>query len=100
MRNRNCLPFAIAFCFATAAIGLDAHSTIAAEPAKLKVLFLGDQGPHRPADRFRDLQPVLAVRGIDVTYTERLADLSATNLAKYDALLVYANIERIEPDQE
>ena len=66
----------------------------------LKVLFLGDQGHHRPADRAAQLTPVLAGRGIDVTYTEKLADLNPQNLARYDALLVYANIDEIGPDQE
>ena len=38
-----------------------AVSRAAEEP--LRVLFLGDQGHHRPADRFAQLQPVLAGRG-------------------------------------
>ncbi len=67
----------------------------------LKVLFLGDKvGHHRPADRSAQLIPALAVRGIAVTYTQDLADLNAANLAKYDALLIYANSEHIEPEQE
>ena len=32
----------------------------------LTVLFLGDKGPHRPADRYAQLAPVLAGRGIEV----------------------------------
>jgi putative membrane-bound dehydrogenase-like protein len=75
-------------------------SADAAEPSRINILFLGDQGHHRPADRFRQIQPVLARRGIDVTYTERVADLNAATLAQYDALLLYANIDRIEPEQE
>jgi putative membrane-bound dehydrogenase-like protein len=35
-------------------------SAAAAAEAPLKVLFLGDAGHHRPADRFAQLQPVLA----------------------------------------
>ncbi len=66
----------------------------------LKVLFLGDQGHHRPADRAAQITPVLAGRGIDVTYTEKLGDLNPQNLARYDALLIYANITEISPDQE
>jgi putative membrane-bound dehydrogenase-like protein len=69
-------------------------------PEPLKVLFLGDQGHHRPADRASQITPVLASRGIMVTYTEDLAALSPENLSRYDALLVYANITRIEPRQE
>ncbi|HJT36387.1 MAG TPA: PVC-type heme-binding CxxCH protein [Pirellulales bacterium] len=74
-------------------------SASAAEP-RINVLFLGDQGHHRPADRFRQIVPVLARRGIDVVYTENLHDLNAQNLASYDALLLYANIDRIEPTEE
>ncbi|HUE73679.1 MAG TPA: hypothetical protein VMP01_22565, partial [Pirellulaceae bacterium] len=70
----------------------------AAEPAKL--LFLGDNGHHRPAARFRQLQPVMKARGIELTYTDKLDDLNAANLAKYDGLVVYANQERISPEQE
>jgi len=71
-----------------------------AADAPLKVLFLGDQGHHKPAERFAQLQPVLAARGIDLVYTETLADLTADVLEKYDALAVYANIESITPEAE
>ncbi len=74
---------------------------LAADPTpKLSVLFLGDQGHHRPADRARQLAPVMADRGIQFTYTEDLANLNPANLARYDALILYANTERIEPAQE
>ena len=63
----------------------------------LKVLFLGDRGHHDPADRAAQIAPVLANRGVAVTYTERLDDLNPGTLAKYDALLVYANIDAIGP---
>ena len=69
-------------------------------PRAIKVLFLGDQGHHRPADRAAQITPVLAGRGIDVTYTEKLGDLNPETLARYDALLIYANITEISPDQE
>jgi type 1 glutamine amidotransferase len=67
---------------------------------RLRVLFLGDNGHHRPADRFQQLQPVLARRGIELEYTDQLDDLSAAKLAGYDCLLVYANHPRIAPAQE
>ncbi|HVX10593.1 MAG TPA: PVC-type heme-binding CxxCH protein [Pirellulales bacterium] len=70
------------------------------ETSRIRVLFLGDQGHHRPSDRFRQIQPVLARRGIDVTYTENAADLRPETLGQYDAVLLYANIDRIEPEQE
>jgi putative membrane-bound dehydrogenase-like protein len=66
----------------------------------LRVLFLGDQGHHKPADRFRQLQPVLAPRGIELVYTERLADLAPATLATYDVLAVYANIDELPPAAE
>ncbi|MDG1872504.1 MAG: ThuA domain-containing protein [Mariniblastus sp.] len=66
---------------------------------ELNVLFLGDRQGHQPRMRFLIAQPVLAQRGIKLTYTERVADLNRATLEKYDALMVYANIDRIEPDQ-
>lgn len=36
----------------------------------IKVLFLGDNGHHRPAERFRQHHPVLSKRGIELTYTD------------------------------
>jgi putative membrane-bound dehydrogenase-like protein len=68
--------------------------------APLKVLFLGDRGHHNPADRAAQLIPVLAGRGIDLTYTERLGDLNRENLGRFDALVIYANINTISPEQE
>ncbi|MBI4662751.1 MAG: ThuA domain-containing protein [Verrucomicrobia bacterium] len=69
-------------------------------PQGLRVLFLGDHGHHRPADRFKQLQPVLAQRNIELEYTDSLADLNPAKLAGYDGLLIYANHTRIAPDQE
>jgi uncharacterized protein len=66
----------------------------------LTVLFLGDRGHHRPAERAAQLIPVMADRGINITYTENLADLNPDTLAKYDALAVYANTDNIGPKQE
>ncbi|HZZ71171.1 MAG TPA: PVC-type heme-binding CxxCH protein [Pirellulales bacterium] len=69
-------------------------------PAKLKILFLGDNGHHQPHERFKQLQPVLEKRGIELTYSADLNDLNAQHLAAYDGLLIYANAEKIEPGQE
>ena len=66
----------------------------------LLVLFLGDRGHHVPVERFGQLAPALALRGIELTYTEDMGALNPENLAKYDALAVYANIDTIAPDQE
>ena len=66
----------------------------------LRVLFLGDEGHHRPADRAKQLIPVLAPRGIDIEYTDRLEDLSAEKLADYDGLIIFANHGKITPEAE
>ena len=66
----------------------------------LNVLFLGDNGHHRPRERFDQLQPALAERGIALVYSDKMADLNRANLAHYDALLLYANIDEIAPPQE
>ena len=79
-------------------------SAVDAAPAgndrRVRVLFLGDQGHHKPAARFRQAEPVLSFRGFSVTYTERMADLNPAHLAQFDALLVFANIDKIAPEQE
>ena len=64
-----------------------------------QVLFLGDRGHHEPAARAQELVPVLRARGIDVHYTESLEMLDPARLAAYDALLVYANIDRAAPER-
>ena len=63
----------------------------AKDPAPLKILFLGDRGHHRPADRAAQLIPVMKIRGIDITYTERLDDLNLDTLIQYDGLIIFAN---------
>jgi putative membrane-bound dehydrogenase-like protein len=70
------------------------------EAKPLAVLFLGDRGGHRPADRFEQLAPVLAGRGIELTYTEEVSDLNPENLGRYDALVIYANTTQISEEQE
>jgi putative membrane-bound dehydrogenase-like protein len=69
-------------------------------PKPLKILFLGDNGHHKPAERFRQLQPVLAKRGIDLVYTDKVEALNSELLGKYDGLLLYANIDTLKSDQE
>src|SRR5687767_6760653 len=75
-------------------------SAAATSPGLVRVLFLGDNGHHRPAERFKQIQPILAQRGIELTYTDKMEDVNAGKLAGYDCLLVYANTTRIAPEQE
>ncbi|MBO0700272.1 MAG: ThuA domain-containing protein, partial [Zavarzinella sp.] len=77
-----------------------AAPALAQAPKPLKVLFLGDNGHHRPADRYRQLEPVFAKRGIELTYTDSADALSDKTLAGYDALIIYANTTRVTPEQE
>lgn len=73
---------------------------ISASAAPLHVLFLGDNGFHHPGDRFKQLEPALAPRGIELTYTTSLDDLNPGKLSHYDTLLIYANHTHISPEQE
>ncbi|MHB1560996.1 MAG: PVC-type heme-binding CxxCH protein [Isosphaeraceae bacterium] len=98
MRRHTCLA-ALAF-FLSTAFAATAPAADPPDSKPLSVLFLGDRGLHHPADRYAQIAPVLAGRGIEVTYTENLSDLNPATLGKYDALLVYANTTRIGKDQE
>jgi putative membrane-bound dehydrogenase-like protein len=82
------------------ALLLPAVALRADDPKPLKVLFLGDNAGHKPAERYRLLEPVLAKRGIELVYTDKAESLNAKNLSNYDALLIYANITKITPEQE
>jgi type 1 glutamine amidotransferase len=64
---------------------------------RLEVLFLGSENrfDHNPIARFRVIRKALGPKGINFTYSESLAALSAENLAKYDVLLVFANHDAI-----
>ena len=71
-----------------------------AGPRRIKVLFLGDDGHHVPMERCRQVYSILGQHGIDITYSDHLKDLNSTTLGRYDVLLLYANWERIAPEQE
>ncbi len=61
----------------------------------IEVLFLGDQGHHQPAARFKQLASALEPRGVLLTYTENVDALNAQSLSSADALVIYANIDSI-----
>jgi putative membrane-bound dehydrogenase-like protein len=71
-----------------------------AEAPRIKVLFLGDNGHHKPIERAADILAPLARAGIDMAYTDDLNDLNSDNLARYDGLIIYANHTTISPKQE
>lgn len=64
---------------------------------RIEVLFLGDNGHHQPGERFYELLQGLEPKGINLTYTDRLEDINTANLAQYDAVAIYANIDKITP---
>lgn len=67
---------------------------------RLEVLFLGDNGHHRPIERIPTLMAALGPKGINFTYTDDLGDINGQNLSKYDALMIYANWDQITPEAE
>ncbi len=86
----------LALLLAALALSAPVH----ADEKPLKILFLGDGGHHKPAERFRQLQPVFEKRGIELVYTDRLDALSAKTLAPYDGLMIYANHTKLAEEQE
>ncbi|MCC9655421.1 ThuA domain-containing protein [Rhodopirellula sp. JC737] len=83
---------------ALSSLPLIGNTTFAAESQRLQVLFLGDNGHHQPKPRFDELQPVMQSNGVDLTYTDDVSVLQSEQLANYDALLLYANIDEIAPE--
>ena len=79
---------------------LSPFAALADETGRLEVLFLGDDGHHTPDKRFFQALPALSPKGINLTYTDKLSDINPANLAKYDALAIYANWPKITPQAE
>jgi uncharacterized protein len=75
-----------------------AQATSATGP--LSILFFGDRGQHNSSTRAQVFIPLMAARGINITYTENLEDLNVTTLATYNGLIVYADQVRIDPERE
>ncbi|WP_461133221.1 PVC-type heme-binding CxxCH protein [Spirosoma lituiforme] len=70
------------------------------KPRRTEILFLGDNGHHRPIERVPEIMAALGNKGINFTYTDKLEDLNPENLNKYDGLLIYANWDSIGKPQE
>jgi putative membrane-bound dehydrogenase-like protein len=68
---------------------------------KLEILFLGHNSQHHNSAAYAPiLTAALSKEGMNFTYTEDVNDLNAENLDKYDGLIIYANHEKITPEQE
>ncbi|MDO6518750.1 PVC-type heme-binding CxxCH protein [Zobellia uliginosa] len=71
------------------------------QPRKIELLFLGhDQENHDSRAYMPVLASALAKDGINITYSEDVDDINAENLGLYDGLIVYANHENLDADQE
>lgn len=67
----------------------------------IKVLLLGDNGHHRPSDFYRAIREPLSKNGVAIEYSENVNEsLSLDRLKQFDALMVYANINSVTPEQE
>ncbi|MEK7953016.1 PVC-type heme-binding CxxCH protein [Luteolibacter soli] len=71
----------------------------AKEPRAIEVLFFGDDEHHRPLDQYAIFKEAVGNKGIHLTYEKRMDALTPENLAKYDALLIFANHQEITPQQ-
>lgn len=71
----------------------------AARAERIRVLFLGDNGLHRPYARAKEVLPVLAERGVDVFYTADVGELNAERLDDYHVLFLYNNQARVTDEQ-
>src|SRR5438874_9197799 len=72
----------------------------AQDPGKIRLLFFGDKSGHAPEARYRQLEPVMAARGIDIVFTPTANSINAKTLAGYDGLIIYTNTARITSEQE
>jgi len=82
------------------ALGLFSTMALAGTPRPIRVLFLGHASPHHNSSQY---YPILAERvkgeAIEFDYQTKPDCLSAENLAKFDAVMLYANHGRITPEQ-
>ena len=70
------------------------------EAKRLEVLFLGDNGHHKPSERVPQIMQGLGPKGVNFTYTSDPNCLHDGTLKSYDALMIYANIGNITQEQE
>ncbi len=71
-----------------------------AKGRRLEILFLGDNGHHRPIERIPQLMAAFGNKGINLTYSDKLEDLNSQNLSLFDGVLLYANWDSIPPAPE
>jgi putative membrane-bound dehydrogenase-like protein len=87
------LVLAIAFSLLTLASAARAE-----EP--LRMLFLGDDGHHRPPTMFELARPALAAAGIEAEYSADAAALNADKLSNVDCVLIFRDSGDLSAHQE
>lgn len=90
---------ALAVLVVTAAFRPAPVAAQAPPAARMKALFLGDNGHHQPYQRAKEILPVLAANGVDMFYTDDPDDLNPAELDKYHALILYNNHEHVSNPQ-
>ena len=100
--SKSWLHFLVVGTLLSVGLGMQRNPTPQQGPGRrLEVLFLGHVSRLHPSDSAASfLVPALSKEGINFSYSTDPNDLNALNLAKYDALLVYANHDSITPPQE
>ncbi|MCU1326115.1 MAG: rane-bound dehydrogenase protein, partial [Bryobacterales bacterium] len=75
--------------------------TIAKKGHRIEVLVLGSENQEHSTQRVTALLvPALAKEGFNFSWASDPTDLNASNLGKYDTLMVYGNFESLTPAQE
>src|SRR5690554_6996060 len=76
-------------------------NALSSAPRRVEILFLGHDSQHHDSEK---LMPLLAMplfqKGISLTYTSDPNDLNTETLNKYDGIMIYANHDEIQPQQE
>ncbi|TWU56652.1 Trehalose utilization [Rubripirellula tenax] len=72
------------------------HSPSIGQCEDIRVLFLGDRGAHQPKVRFDELKPIFDARGIKMTYTDDVSDVTLAKLKQFDVFALYANVDEID----
>jgi putative membrane-bound dehydrogenase-like protein len=95
-----CLLFLTAFTFLVSC-GKKENFLSMTEPRRVEILVLGHESEHHNSEKLMMyLETPLFQKGINLTYTTDLNDLNKVTLNNYDGLMIYANHEKISPEQE
>jgi putative membrane-bound dehydrogenase-like protein len=79
----------------------DKNFLSSSDPRRVEILVLGHESEHHNSEKLMMyLATPLFQKGINLTYTTDVNDLNADKLNNYDGLMIYANHEKITPEQE